>query len=404
MSLISFSQEGTSSPYSFFGIGEARFHGSVESRSMAGISMIPDSTRINFQNPAGFANLKWTAFTMAASSNYSKQKEGTNQEIAQRTTFDYLSLGIPLGKFGAAFGITPFSSVGYKVENVSDDPDVNSKRLNGWGGVNRVFIGAGYRVLPNLSVGANVYYNFGKIQTNSLEFIPDVAIGSRELNVNQLSGVNYNLGLMYQAKIKDKLNLFTSLYYTPESVMSSENTRNIGTVSFNTNYVLVQEDSFDEQIIETDLKLPQKWSLGLGLGDQKKWLFGGEVSFQDVGELYNIYNDQDNVTYGEYEKYSFGGYFTPSVNPFVGYAKRVTYRGGFKFEKTGLIVDNTSIDDVAVSFGFGLPITGSLSNVNLGFEFGKKGTTANNLVQENYINLSVGVSLNDKWFVRSKYR
>jgi hypothetical protein len=55
LSLVSFSQEGTSSPYSFYGIGESRFNGSVESRSMAGISMVPDSTHINFQNPAGYA-------------------------------------------------------------------------------------------------------------------------------------------------------------------------------------------------------------------------------------------------------------------------------------------------------------------------------------------------------------
>ena len=69
LSLVSFSQEGTSSPYSFYGIGETRFNGNVESRTMGGISMIPDSTRINFQNPAGYGNLKWTNFTIAASSD-----------------------------------------------------------------------------------------------------------------------------------------------------------------------------------------------------------------------------------------------------------------------------------------------------------------------------------------------
>ena len=46
----------------------------------------------------------------------------------------------------------------------------------------------------------------------------------------------------------------------------------------------------------------------------------------------------------------------------------------------------------------------SLSNLNLGLEFGKKGTTSNNLVQENYIILNIGFSLNDKWFVKSKFR
>jgi len=56
-----------------------------------------------------------------------------------------------------------------------------------------------------------------------------------------------------------------------------------------------------------------------------------------------------------------------------------------------------------MSLGAGLPITGTFSNVNIGIEFGKKGTTSAGLVQENYLNFSVGFSFNDKWFVKSKF-
>ena len=403
LSLVSFSQEGTSSPYSFYGIGESRFNGTVESRSMGGISMIPDSTRINFQNPAGYGNIKWTNFTIGASTSRTKQKSGTSDATAKRTTLDYLALAIPMGKFGAGFGLIPYSSVGYKIENVYPDGSQNNKRFNGWGGMNRVFLGTGYRILPNLSVGASAYYNFGKIQTNSLEFIPYVPIGSRELNVNQLNGVNFNLGLMHQFKLKDKLSVFSSLYYTPKSTLTSNNERTIGTVTYNANYDLTGVDSFDPVNTKTELQLPQKWALGLGIGNARKWVVGAEVAIQDVGKLFNNYNTMDNVTYGKFQKYSIGGYYTPNANPFVSYAKRITYRGGFVYEKTGLIVNSTSINDVGMSLGLGLPITGSLSNLNLGLEFGKKGTTSNNLVQENYLILNVGFSLNDKWFVKSKY-
>ena len=33
---------------------------------------------------------------------------------------------------------------------------------------------------------------------------------------------------------------------------------------------------------------------------------------------------------------------------------------------------------------------------------GKRGTTYYNLVEENYFNLSVGLSLSDRWFVKRK--
>jgi len=403
LSLVSYSQEGTSSPYSFYGIGETRVTGTIESRSMAGLSIVPDSTHINLQNPAGLGNLKWTTFALGGSSNSTKQKSGTSSAIAKRTTFDYLSLGIPIGKFGTAFGILPYSSVGYKIENISSDGSQNSKRFNGWGGLNRVFFGAGYRIMPNLSFGVNAYYNFGKIQTNSLEFVPYVPVGSRELNVNELSGVNFNIGMMYQTKINSKLSFVSSLFYTPKSTLTSNNTRTIRTVGYNSNFDLQDVDVLDPIITKTDLKLPQKLTFGAGIGNTKQWLLGAEVSVQGAGKLYNNYNALTNVTYEKHKKFALGGYFTPNANPYVSYIKRITYRAGFKYEKTGLVINSTSINDVGMTFGFGLPITGSLSNVNLGFELGKKGTTSNNLVQENYFKLSIGLSLNDKWFVKSKY-
>ena len=403
LSLVSYSQEGTSSPYSFYGIGETKFSGTLENRSMAGLSIAQDSTHINLQNPASYANLRWTAFTLGVGSNYTKQKTNTGSGLTKKTTLDYLSLGIPMKKFGAAFGLIPFSSVGYRIQNNAIDETQNNKRFNGWGGVNRVFLGFGYKILPNLNVGINAYYNFGKIQTNSLEFIPYVPIGSRELNVATLSGVNYNIGMMYKAKINQKLSFFSSLYYTPSSTLKSENTRNISTVNFNSNFDIQVVDTLAIQITKRDLKLPQKLSFGAGVGDSKKWLLGAEISLQDVGKLANNYNTSENVAYDKYQKYSIGGFYTPNPNPFSSYYKRITYRAGFKYEKTGLIINSQSINDVGMTFGMGLPIIGSLSNVNVGLEYGKKGTTAANLIQENYFVLNFSFSLNDKWFVKRKF-
>jgi hypothetical protein len=79
------------------------------------------------------------------------------------------------------------------------------------------------------------------------------------------------------------------------------------------------------------------------------------------------------------------------------------YRAGIKYEKTGLVINSESINDRGVTFGLGFPITGSFSNVNFGFELGKKGTTKANLIQENYANFSVSFSLNDKWFEKRKF-
>jgi hypothetical protein len=83
--------------------------------------------------------------------------------------------------------------------------------------------------------------------------------------------------------------------------------------------------------------------------------------------------------------------------------ERVTYRAGFRYENTGLVINNQSVKDYSINAGFGLPIGRSLSNLNVGFEYGTKGTTGSNLVQENYFGIYIGLSVNDLWFKRTKY-
>ena len=403
LSIVSFAQEGTASPYSFYGIGDVRFKGTVESRSMAGVSIEPDSIHINLQNPAGFSNLKLTTFTLG--STYKTTKLKTNSEIAsaRRTTLDYLAIGLPLGKLGFGFGLIPYTSVGYKIQVVATDVTQNSKRFNGSGGLNKAFLGFGYKLAKNLSVGVDAQYNFGKIETNNLEFRPFVPIGSRELNTAELSGLNFDLGLMYQSKINKKNTFYSSLTFSPESTLVSQNTRNISTVRFNSAFDVQVVDELENQKSSTDLKLPSKISVGAGFGENKKWLLGAEITLQGKGGLANNYNSIANATYEKATRYSLGGYYIPNYNSFTSYPKRIVYRGGLKYEKTGLIINSESINDIGLTLGVGLPLTGSFSNVNIGFEYGKKGTTTANLVQENYANISVSFSFNDKWFVKRKF-
>ena len=390
LSLVSFAQEGTSSPYSFYGIGDIRFKGAVENRSMAGLAIAPDSIHINLQNPAGYSDLKLTSFSIGGTYNTTSQKTDTQSGSARRTTLDYLAVGLPLGKLGMGFGLIPYSSVGYKIKTTSTI-------LDGSGGMNKVFLGFGYKLGANLSVGADAQYNFGKIETTNFELKDGIENGTSVKNTAILSGINFNLGLMYQTKITKKMSLYSSVSYTAESTLVSQNTREIGVSGDNTN---TQEDA-------RSLKLPSKLSFGAGLGENRKWLLGAEVSLQSTGNLVNFYNEvynpSYNVVYGKGSKYSIGGYFIPNYKSYTSYAKRITYRGGLKYEKTGLIIDSESINDMGFTLGMGMPLSGTFSNINFGFELGKKGTTTANLVQENYANLNIGFSLNEKWFEKRKF-
>ena len=396
ISFVSFAQQGTASPYSFYGIGYARFKGTLENRSMGGVSVEQDSIHLNIDNPSSYASLRQTTFTIGGSFGTSTLKNTNESAKAQRATFDYLALGIPMGKFGAAFGLVPLSSVGYKiVNNNSDVSGATNSQFEGKGGVNKVFFGLGYKILPNWNIGADAQYNFGQITTTSIEGITDVASVTRETNQSELSGVNFNLGTMYQRKIYKKTTLFTSLSYTFASTLKSGNRRIIA--------VSGDSDPYEYPATETDLKLPNKLTIGLGVGEARKWLVGTTLAFQGDGRYANYYNSSDDVRYEKYSKYAVGGYYIPNYTSFSNYFSRITYRAGLKYEKIGLVINNQSINDVGMTLGAGFPITGSFSNVNLGLEFGKRGTTAAGLIQENYFNFSLSFSFNDRWFVKSKF-
>jgi len=397
-SLASAAQEGTASPYSYYGIGDVKFKGTAEARSMGGLN-IPDSININLGNPAGYSGIKRTVFAAGGSFNITNFKTKTEKDQGQRTLIDYLSFAFPAGKLGFGAGLIPYSSVGYKVRSGAGTTAEPRRLYSGEGGVNKVYFGAGYQITSKFSIGADFNYNFGNVETKNV-WSQDVQYGTRELNTSDLTGFNFNLGTIFTTKIKKKYDFFASFTYTPESTLKSENKRTIATViDYGGVEGVIEERNID--VANIDLKLPSKFTLGSGFGRKTNWYVGAEVALQQSSNFGSRYNDIANVSYENSEKYTIGGYFIPNYNSYTSYFKKVTYRAGLKYENTGLVISEVPIKDYGFSLGVGLPV--GASNLNIGFEYGKRGTTEANLVKENYANIFIGLSLNDKWFVKRKY-
>ena len=410
-SLVSFAQEATSSPYSFYGIGDVRFKGTIENSSMGGLSIIPDSIHMNIVNPAMYSSLKLTTYAIGGTFSVNKLKTNSQNEKAQRTALDYLAIGMPLKKMGIGFGLIPYSSVGYNIKNSSTN--ANSIRTDSYdkgdGGINKVFLGFGYQLTKDLSFGADVQYNFGEINTQNISVRNDVngvpiEYASKEQDKSIANGVNFTAGLSYKSKINNKISLFSSATYSPEANLNISNTRTVSLVQVVSGVQAgVVGDPVDVTVPSTKLKLPSKVTFGLGVGDVKKWIIGSELTFQNSSNFGNRFGEVSNVTYQNSTKFTLGGYYIPNYKSFSNYYSRIVYRGGFRYENTGLIINNTSIKDGAVTLGLGMPLKGAFSNINIGFELGNRGTKSAGLVREHYMNFNIGLSLNDRWFVKRKY-
>ena len=392
--------QGTTSPYSFFGIGNLNFRGTVENRLMGGVSTYSDSIHLNLLNPAGLAKLKLVNYSIAGSHKFNTLSTATASERATTTTLDYMAIGFPMGKFAGAFGLLPLTTSGYKLENIDG---TSTTQYTGSGGMNKVFFSLGYALTPNLSLGAEGNYNFGKISNNAVTFQEEIQLGTEENNQSDLLGLSVNLGLQYQKMLSGKLKGLASFSYTPETKFVSENARQIATVLLLPNGNTSAIDQRDIELANTDFVYPSQLTFGLGLAQERKWSLSAEVSAQKTSNLSISTVDLDNVAYQDALKFRMGGFYIPDYNSFSSMLKRIVYRGGFRFEETGINVNGNAISEFGMSFGLGLNLGRSFSNINIGVEYGGRGTKDNGLVQESFVNVFVGLSLSDKWFEKRLY-
>jgi hypothetical protein len=403
-----FAQKTNSSPYSVLGIGDGISSKTVEESSMGGVGIANNNPNdMNFSNPASFASLFLTTYTMAGENRGFKIKEENEQVKASNAYLSYIAIGIPLGeKGGFAFGLKPNTTVGYNLTNNTSDSEgdvVESSIYEGDGGTNKVFLGLGYEVFKNVSIGLEGSYVFGNINNKITNIKKDITLGT-EYNIdNKINGAGLKAGIIYENKLKENLflNLGTTLEF--ENELESEGNEYFYSVSLTDG---IPRDTLLNSASRGTYKTPLKTSLGVSISDPNKWAASIDYSFQNPIELGgSLINKNPRLNYSKASVLAIGGFYLPKYNSISSYWDRVVYRAGMRIEKTGLMVDGTgdganftSIDDFGISFGVGLPLGNQVSRLNLGFEFGKRGTTDNGLVEEEYFNFRLGLTLSNKWF------
>ena len=403
-------QDGSVSPYSFFGIGDLRTTSTVENQMMGGVGMYADSIHINLQNPAAYGKLGLTAYSGGISHQRLTLNSASLEEKSEVTNLDYLALGFKIGDgLGLGFGIMPYTSVGYNIlsESVNENGVDVVSTFSGTGGLNKAYLSLGYELIKDLTVGVTANFNFGRLENARSQSVRDVQLTTFDNRTSRINGMDFNYAVNYTPTFKEKYTLYTSVRVNTQANLSSRNTRQIGSFSATSSQTIVLNDvNLNALGLEnTEIKIPTRTTIGLGYGENKKWFLGAEYSSQGLSSFTNAFVDVENLRYKDASTIAFGGYYVPDYTSFRNYLKRVTYRAGVRMENSGMIINDTEINNFGITFGLGLPLSsaaGGFSNINLGFEIGKRGTTEMMLIEENYFKVNIGLSLNDRWFVKRK--
>ena len=405
ISFFGYSQRTSYSPYSYFGVGETNFSATVENQMMGGNTAYYDSVHQNMNNAASLSKLKFVNYSVGVDLKNTSYLSASTNEKSTAAAINYISVAIPTKLLSFSFGIKPKTSVGYLLEN--DDKSKNPPELNrftGSGGVSNAFVSIGFELFKNWGFGFSSSYAFGNLNHYHTKILENIELYTRVSSESSVSGLDYNFSTVYQKTFNEKITLYSSIIYQPEAKYKSRNNQIISTIDPNSSFGgdFEEIDLSAVGLKNTNIKIPNSLSFGLGLGQDKKWFLGFNYMKNDEGGYKNELMGLDNVEFKSSQTYSIGGFLLPEYNSFTNYFKTLTYRFGLRYKNGGLYVNNQQINEIGVNFGFGIPLAG-ISSANLGFEFGQRGTTKASLIKEKFFSIRLGVSLNDLWFIRSMY-
>jgi hypothetical protein len=414
----------TSSPYSKFGLGDIIPAALPQSIGMGGIgtavNRISGYNNINVMNPASYGAIGFTTIDAGIYSNVVSLNQ-TGQPSSTNANFrlSHVAFAIPVSKRSAlSFGLLPYSQMGYNYKQTlskgfgtGSPADTNAVNYiyNGDGGLSKAYLGYGFGLGKHLLIGANVAYIFGNLQQYSSTEIPTLygTLNSRVEQSNAVGGLTYDYGVQYSFDFGDQKQKHLILGYSA-SANSRITTTSTYIVSHYTydasgNQNLAIDSVINQQGAKSKIQLPQINHFGISFQNDLKFLIGADYT---MGKWSNLTISGANAGFQDSKTLNVGGQFTPSINALHNYFARTDYRLGFIYDQTYLNLNNTNIKRYAVTVGLGLPLAPnnlSFYKVNFSAEIGQRGTLTNGLVKENYVNLHLGFTLNDKWFQRYKF-
>lgn len=407
--ITGFSQTNINSPYSRFGIGEISNNRNSYFAAMAGTSLaIRNPFHINSSNPASYAFFDSLSFVFEGGvyGNFSRANTDSLSVTQNYASLTGLQFGFPVNRWWkASFGLLPLSNVGYNIKVDVSDPEVGNTRYNyeGSGGLNKFYLGNGFKLSNNFSIGFNAIYVFGTMdQTRYISFPDSIFyLNTQLIKSTSLHDFHFDMGFQYFKKIGKGLEAGIGGYYSLPSSVSGEKNYLVrsffGTPGSSTSY---RDTILDRNEGTGDFKLPMGFGGGLSLAKKGSWVIGADVQWKNW-EKFSNFGVSDSLTNSLEIK--AGGEILPAASALSEYWKRIAYRFGVHYNKTNIKLYGNQINEFGISFGFGFPIVRSFSAINTNFEFGRAGTLDNGLIQSSFFRFTISVSVYERWFLKRKY-
>jgi len=404
-----YSQGTVTSPYSFIGLGDGYEKGNIRSLSMGGVDVaLRSPIYLNMMNPAGLSGLDSMSFvgSVGVAMNNSTYRTNDLTSSFSSANINHLAIAFPVTRWwSTAILLLPYSSVGYEVYDTEVIPESGNAQYvyEGDGGMDAISWSNGFSITDRLAAGISASYYFGKLEHLRGVNFPDSAFIFNSLVKEKvvINGLLIEAGVQYFQPLNDNSILGFGLTYANQSKLNAE-TEYLA-------FTYLGDNIYNNSSLDTirawsgeksSVKLPFAIGLGVSWSIPNKLTIAGDFHFENWKDFKYLESDLD---LSNKISAAIGAEFIPVSNTLSAYWKMVHYRMGFRYEHLGMKFANNELKEYAISVGFGLPLRKSKTFVNLGFELGKNGTIADDLIEERFFRVMLGISIKETWFRKSKY-
>jgi hypothetical protein len=306
--------------------------------------------------------------------------------------------------------------------------------------------------LANISVGFQTSYLFGSLTNIRRDVFPDsvYAFNTKITKRTVFHDVYFNYGVQYSYQLRKSLNPFyvdladsnvtdkkwlknkftyhlngksdTALLFVkkpgirvsfgavfslPTDIGTSndwlgQTYKQVGTIEQFRDTVL------SENGVHSHVIIPAMFGFGIGLKKDYRWMLQADYMTQLWSQSSENAND---AFYGlkNSQRITAGFQYQPRDPGRGKYLSAVQYRLGARWYQTSLELNNIQLTETSVSFGMSLPapyrtkLGEPVSRATVNFEYGFRGTTDKNLIREDFFRVTIGFSINDRWFSHYKY-
>jgi hypothetical protein len=417
-----------SNPYSYYGIGIMSNSSDPIQRALGNSSFAyTDSTMVNYYNSASHASgvNGYPLFSLSLVGQYSEQEEGTLTNSTQHFGLEHMYISVPFAKrFGLAFGITPYARRGYSFQKYSIvGGDSLRYEYEGKGNISKAFVALSANIVQRknigISIGTNLGYIYGQVSNSRTSVFVGESEGGVAISADRIRSFHYDMSasIRYQLNLKNKIQV--SAYYDPSQKLRASSTEDLYFFQSSSSTLLSSSDTSGTVNSAPAFKLGINYTQKFHRITKKNKEFDSDLNY--VVEYQNTAFTQFGHDFksstapytADFSRISLGVQYTPNIDLYKNFGmtsvwNRMKYRIGAYTSSLPYQSGGVNYKEFGTTFGIGIPMVAqySYSSLNIGFDIGKRGSTATGAINESFMGFNIGIIISpsqaDKWFRRVK--